>query len=204
VQVFSSRDQQLLVHTEPGTPSYLGDYAYTLADLGVQPASPYPVFALTWSSGVTTAKYLEVWRCNPSGVQVTGTGCSSAGPSPTVGVRRVDTPLGEQSRIVLGSAPPGALAWCLAAPANANTFAGLSLPLALDPFGFPGCSLLVPPSSMVTRLVGSSGFDSGYAEVDLTLHLVPAAGLQAASQWLVLDPSTLGFAATPRCTLRVQ
>src|SRR5262249_39098767 len=44
LQAFSSRDQQVLFHTEPTT-SVVFNYAHTLADLGVQPGSPYPVIA---------------------------------------------------------------------------------------------------------------------------------------------------------------
>ena len=203
--MFSSRDQQVLLHTQPQSfpPSSAGYYGLGMANLGVQPGSPYPVFALV-DFTVTGYGRIEVWRCNPAGVSITGSGCSSAGLAPTIGVRRVETPTGDESRIVLGSAPPTSFAWCAVADAAANTFAGLNLPLALDPYGFTGCTLLVPADVNAVRFTGSTGFDRGYAEVNLSFPLVATGGLHFAAQWLVLDPATSGFAATPRCEFRVQ
>jgi len=206
VQVFSSRDQQMLMYMQPqpGT-NYPGStYGETMADLGVQPGSPYPVFAVWDQSNITGYGRIQAWRCTPAGVHITGDGCNSTGLPPAIGVRRVDTPAGEQSRIVLGSAPANAFAWCAVGAASETTFAGLNLPIALDPYGFAGCSLLVPATFSLARGVGASGFDRGYAEVNLPLPLVPTGGFSAAAQWIVLDPATSGFASTPRCEFRVQ
>jgi len=204
VQVFSSRDQQVLLHTQPQQYSYPYTYGVSLAHLGVQPGSPYPVFAVWDQSNITGYGRIQAWRCTPAGVHITGDGCNSTGLPPAIGVRRVDTPAGEQSRIVLGSAPANAFAWCAVGAASETTFAGLNLPIALDPYGFAGCSLLVPATFSLARGVGASGFDRGYAEVNLPLPLVPTGGFSAAAQWIVLDPATSGFASTPRCEFRVQ
>jgi hypothetical protein len=154
--------------------------------------------------GSSLHRRIQVWRCAPPGVRITGDACGSSGSLPTIGVRRVTQPAGEQSRIVLGSAPSGALAWCAVGAAGETTFAGLALPIALAPFGWSGCSLHVPVTTSASRTTGTTGFDRGYAEVSLTRPLVPAGGFQAAAQWLVFDPATGGFAATPRCEFRVQ
>lgn len=204
LHAFSSRDRQMLfrLQPQPGT-SYTGSYGLALASLGVQPGSPYPVIAL-WDETIFSSYRIQVWRCTPAGASVTGDGCSSAAQPPTIGVRRVETPSGVGSRLVLGSAPPGAFAWCAVAPAALTTFAGAPLPIALDPLGYAGCSLQVPAITTAARGVGGAGFDLGYAEVNLPLPLVATGGFHAAAQWLVLDPSTSGHALTPRCVFRVQ
>jgi len=204
--VYSTRDRQVLMHTEPDTTSITPYYAFSMASLGVQPGSPYPVFAFTWLPSPSLYYHrIEVWRCSPPATQVAGTGCSSTASVPSIGIRRVELVNGESSRLVLGSAPPGALAWCALAPASANTFGGYSLPLALDPFGFAGCTLYVPPTWVASRLVGAAGFDRGYAEVELGRPLAPSnLGNAFAAQWLVLDPVTLDHATTWRQQFRLQ
>ena len=62
----------------------------------------------------------------------------------------------------------------------------------------------VPATTSAARTVGGSGFDRGYAEVNLPRPLVATGGFRAAAQWLVFDPATLGHATTPRCEFRVQ
>jgi hypothetical protein len=206
VHAFSTRDRQILMHTEPSQTSISPWYGRTLADLGVQPGNPYPVFALTWLPSPPGMDFhrIEAWRCSPRGTQFAGIGCSSTTTPATIGLRVVDQAVGQSSRIVLGSALPGSFAWCLVAPANAGTFGGVPLPLALDPLGFAGCNLLVPPTYAATRVVGSVGFDRGYAEVDLMQPMAPTGGTSWASQWLVLDPLTLDHAATARYQFRLQ
>jgi hypothetical protein len=196
VQVFSSRDQQVLAHTEPNY-DYARHYAEWIADLGVQPGSPYPVIAFTDRPlPVEPYRRIQAWRLSPPGVQVVGNGCASSGTPPTIGVRRVTGATGETSRITLGSGLPAAPAWCLLGPASSTA----TFPLA--PLGFPGCTLLVEPCIIASRIVGLSGFDRGYAGVDLPGRLPgPFDNDYAptwAAQWLLLDPLTLSHAATPR------
>ncbi|HLQ36355.1 MAG TPA: hypothetical protein VK348_01040, partial [Planctomycetota bacterium] len=131
---------------------------------------------------------------------VTGTGCSSAGNPPAIGLRQSPG----FGRLHLSGAPPGALAHLLLAPAGQTTFGSFTLPLDLGSFGMPGCMLLVPPAVSIGTPTGTTGFDRGYAAFDLPLGLVPAGGFPVAAQWLVLDPATLGHALTPRHGFRVQ
>ena len=204
VQAFSSRDQQLLLQLEPPIQIVTPSYAEEIEDLGVQPGSPYPVFAFTYrpASG-PVYKRLEVWRGNPPGERVVHAGCGSTLAIPTVNVRPVTTAQGTQCRVVLGSAPAGAAAFCVAAAQHETTFAGSPLPLALDALGFPGCNLLVPPTLTELRGVGLTGFDGGYAGIDVPLQ-IDAAGFGAAVQWLVFDFNTGAFAATPRCEVHLR
>lgn len=206
VRAFSSRDAQILVQTQPRGGSISPWYGRTLADLGVQPGNPYPVFALTEMPTPPGSVYqrIEAWRCSPLGTTVAGSACSSGSANPSIGLRPVGVGTGLSSRIVLGSAPPGSLAWCLVAPASASTFGGATLPLALDPLGFQGCQLFVPPLLTATHVVGSGGPDFGYAQVDLGTPLLPSGGSVWAAQWLVLDPLAMRHAATMRHEFRVR
>jgi len=204
VFVRSMRDREVLMYTEPGHATITPGYGQWLVDLGLQPGSPYPAFAITDLPIAPPRLYqIQVWRCSPAGTRVVGTGCSSS-QIPTIGLRAVPQVAGATSRIVLGSASPGALAFCLVASAGASTFGGLSLPLSLDPMGFTGCTAYVPPHVVCTRAVGSNGFDLGYAAVELPLPLVATQGTQWAAQWFVIDSATAGYAATPRHEFRLQ
>jgi hypothetical protein len=150
---------------------------------------------------------IRVWRCSPLGTQIVGQGCSNPATIPTIGLRRVDAvpPAStDGSRIVLGSAPPDALALCAVAPVAATSGSGVNVPLLLDPLGLSGCTLLVPPVLAALRVTGSAGMDRGYADLDLPPALVPTAGTQYAAQWVVLDPVTLAYATTARYEFRVQ
>lgn len=203
VQMFSIRDQQLLLHTEPTANITWPSYAAEVADLGPQPGSPFPVYALTYRPFIGSSyRRLEVWRCSLPGEQVMGVGCASSPPVPTTSVRRVDTVSGSRSRIVLGSAPPGAFALCSVAALHETTFAGSPLPYALDGLGFGGCNLLVPPTFGDVRTVGTVGMDRGYAAIDVPLE-INAVGFGAAVQWFVFDFATGAFAATPRCEVHL-
>jgi hypothetical protein len=203
--VFSMRDGQVLMHTEPRGLSLFPMYAHTIAGLGVQPGSPYPVYALAEHPSPGSWGRIEVWRCSPAGTRTMGAGCSSQGTQPSIGVRRVGMSPPMTSRLVLGSAAPGALAWCLIAPASETTIGGVPLPLALAPLGYVGCELHVPPTWVALRVVGTAGFDAGYAAFDLGHALAPSGqGYGFAAQWLVLDPLTLGHAATWRQEFRLQ
>jgi FG-GAP-like repeat len=204
VQTFSMRDQQLLAVIEPQVMQYCCYFADTMADLGIQPGSPYPVVAIADETSLSQLGRVQAWRLSPPGTQVLGAGCSSNGTPPTIGVRRVDTPAGVQSRIVLGSAPPGAFAWCAVAFAPDTTGGGVTVPLAMDPYGFANCTMLVPPVSAIAARVGPAGIESGYAQVDMPLPLVATLGTAYAAQWLVLDPTTLAYAATSRHEFRLQ
>ena len=197
VQAFSSMDHQVLAHIEPFQSNYGGSYAEAMASLGAQPGNPYPVIAFTEVPSPPGAHFhrIQAWRLSPPGSRVVGAGCSSNGPAPTIGLRRVSSPSGETCRITLGSDMPGALAWCMIGPA-APTPA-----LPLGPFGFPGCALLVAPAWIASRATGIVGMVTGYAGVDIPATLPRTQTTSAtpySAQWLLLDPLTLDYAASPR------
>ncbi len=207
VQVFSGRDGQVLWDLRnpglAGGQQPFGSLGLQIAQLAPQPGHPYPVIVtIDHPGGAVDPRYgwVRAWRCNLPGTTVTGAGCSSAGAPPQIGVRR-NSGLG---RVVLSGAPPGALAWLSVSLGSQNSFGGHLLPLALDAFGLPGCTLRVPPTVVIPTGTGSAGVDAGCSAFDLPLGLVPAAGLPLAAQWLVLDPPSLGFGMTPRHDFRVQ
>jgi hypothetical protein len=170
----------------------------------VQPGSPYPVFAQVDRPDPYPYPRIQVWRCTPAGSQQISSACGTTSVLPTIGIRRVSTPTGEDSRLVLGYGLPSALAVCCVAPAGATAWQGSALPLSLDPIGFAGCSLRVPPDASAFRIVGSAGMDTGYAAVDLRPAMVATGGSAYAAQWLLFDPLTLGYGATARQQFRVQ
>lgn len=203
VDVRSWRDGQELMHIDPQgdcDPGYFCNYP---ADLGHQPGSPYPVMALI-RKRFQQEFTLEVWRLSPPGVTQSGSSCSTAPVAPTIGLRRVGTANGEQCRIVLGSAAPGALAWCVGSLASTSSFQGLALPISMDPLGFAGCQLQVAIDVSIGTLVGNARDDTGYAAIDLPWPMTGVGGLHLAAQWLVLDPATLGYSASRRMEFRIQ
>ncbi|HLQ37294.1 MAG TPA: FG-GAP-like repeat-containing protein [Planctomycetota bacterium] len=198
VLAYSGRDEQLL--WEVVNPMFHPLTADSMADLGVQPGNPYPVVAyIDWPNANNFGRIRAV-RASLPGTAVVGIGCSSSGNPPAIGLRAIPG----FGRLQLSGAPAGALAPLLLAPAALGTYGGYSFPLALDPFGLPGCSLLVPPIATVSAMTGSVGFDRGCAAYDLPRGLVPSGGLALAAQWVVLDPATLGFSLSPRHEFRVQ
>lgn len=209
VRALSSRDGQDVVQVvnqilTSGSPGFGGPYEY--ADLGVQPGNPYPVFAIfDVPFAFNGWPRIRAFRCSPLGTRFVGSGCSSTGSAPpTIGIRRVDGSPTDTSRLVLGSAPPNAIAVCVAAPAGLSSAGGITTPFALDGLGLLGCQLLVPPAIEAWRLTGATGMDRGYAAFDLPVAMAATGGTLLAAQWLVLDPATLAFAATQRYEFRLQ
>jgi hypothetical protein len=198
VQAFSSFDHQVLAHVEPYESNYRPEFAASMASLGVQRGSPDPVIAFTEVPPLqlgTHYRRIQAWRLSPPGTRVLGSGCSSRGQAPTIGIRRVTSATAETCRITLGSTMPSAFAWCLIGPASPIP------PLPLAPFGFPGCDLLVAPMWIAGRTTAAAGMPAGYAGVDVPLQLarIPtSAAMPYSAQWLLLDPLTLDYAASPR------
>jgi hypothetical protein len=167
--------------------NYYGDY---VADLGVQAGNPHPVYAVDclYCTPGSSAFTLQVWRSEPARSTLSGSGCATSGNPLVPGLRKTAT----GSRLQLAGAPPGALAWCILGDGTATTTSGLPLPVALDPYGFQGCSLNVPLDFVGATITGTSGIDRGYAAFDLPVPLAATGGRRCAAQWLVLDPAT-GF-----------
>lgn len=188
VKVISSRDGWMLQETHPvGAQGHYGGF---VADLGVRPGNPHPVYVIAYDDQVLQGGRLEFWRSEPPRSSLSGTGCATSGTSLVPGLRT--TPNG--SRLQLANAPPGALAWCILGDGNATATSGYPLPVALDSLGFAGCSLLVPMDYVGVTTTGTVGIDRGYAAFDLPVALAATAGRRFAVQWLVLDPVT-GFEA---------
>lgn len=209
IQCWSSRDYQRIgiagpVHALRDTAPSYGLY---VCDLGPQPGSPYPhvaVFAFGPQHSLNDPyTIVEVWRLAPPGVTTTGLACRDVGSEPKIGVRTVTTAAGVASRIVLSSAPQGALATCLLASASETTIGGLNLPYALDGLGFLGCSLQVPPSLTESRIVGTTGLDQGYAAIDVPFAM-GTSGFAVALQWVVLDFATGGYGSTQRLVAHLR
>ncbi len=198
VQAFSSLDQQVLAYIEPYENNYRPEFAASMASLGAQPGNPYPVIAFTEqpANQISGAYHrIQTWRLSPPGTRVIGGGCSSRGQPPTIGLRRVTSMTGETCRITLGSSMPSAWAWCLIGPVTPMP------PLPLGPSGFPGCDLLVAPILFASRTTGAAGIPTGYAGIDIPRALPrtqTSAATWYAAQWLMLDPTTLDFAASSR------
>jgi len=201
VRTLSSRDGQDLVRFE--SQQYTASWGQTYATLGVQPGNPYPVFAICDDPVIppyNNWQRIRVYRCSPQGTSFVGAGCTTTGVQPTIGIRRVDAQPTDHGRLLLGSAPPNALAVLVVAPATAS----LPAPVALDFLGLPGCDLLVTPAILEQRITGAAGMDRGYAAVDFPAAMAATGGVKFAAQWVVFDPVTGQHATTQRYEFRVQ
>ncbi|MBL8730228.1 MAG: VCBS repeat-containing protein, partial [Planctomycetes bacterium] len=181
VRTLSTRDGQDLVHV--ASTQWTTAFAETYANLGVQPGNPYPVFATVDDPVVppyNNWRRIRVYRCSPQGTSFVGAGCTTTGVQPTIGVRRVDAQPTDHGRLLLGSAPPNALAVLVVAPSTAS----LPAPVALDFLGLPGCDLLVTPAILEQRITGAAGMDRGYAAVDFPAAMAATGGVKFAAQWV--------------------
>ena len=208
--VYSGRDGTELWRLE----NYLGSgqpssgWGRHSASLGVQPGSPYPVvswfdyYYRDWNLplGLSHGR-IRAFRAAFAGQgPVAGRPCSSTGQEPLIGARKTAT----GSRITIAKAPPASLAWLNLMIGNPGSYGGVSLPVSLAPWGFPGCELHVAPQVSYLRTTGTSGIDRGYAAVDLNVHLAAAQGVAVQAQWLTYDASTGDYAATARHSLLLQ
>ncbi|MBX3461624.1 MAG: VCBS repeat-containing protein [Planctomycetes bacterium] len=172
------------------------------ASLGVQPGNPYPVVAWlnTEEMASNYSGLIRVYGGARAGQgPVTGTACTSAGPLPRIGVRKLGQGAANTGfRTTVAKTHADALA------ALHFAFAPLAAPVDLSPYGFPGCTAYVDPAAAFLRLTGTAGIDRGYAAVDLPHPLsAAAAGTDVQAQWFVLEPVTGAYAATQRHTIRL-
>ena len=199
VHVFSGRDGST-IHRLVCPPSKLplcgnADPGWYLEVMGPQPGSPFPLFVVMepgygyyyskkWKTSFRRGR-VRVLRGSPAGTRAFGKGCGGAGAAtPRIGMRD----LGARGvRIHLSGVPAGARAF-LALGLSRTRWGGASLPLALDPFGLPGCRLYTSIDVIGEATAGSRGVARGYASIDLAVPLKGSGGVEVHGQWIALDP----------------
>jgi hypothetical protein len=205
VQAFSGRDGGTLWTldvNQTGSNSQIG-LCSAQAVIGVLPGNPYPVTAwidTNWISPTFGHGRVEARRGACFGVgSVSGSSCSSSGPTPRIGVRQ----FGGGTGIIIANASPGAIAFLSLAMASDSQLGGVSVPLSLTAFGLTNCTLYVPPVVSTATLTGVSPGSAGYGIVVVPHALTSGNGFDVAAQWLAFD-NVGGFAATTRQEFRIQ
>jgi hypothetical protein len=171
-----------------------------LVNLGSHAGSPYQV--LVWPDTVTrspgTIHTLDTHLIGQG--PANGIAHSSTPDLPQISTRQVQG----NALITVAAGSPGSLGWLVGGFASDTSYAGLALPIALDPFGWTGCSAFVAPAVAVPTVIGSTGLDRGYAHVNLPLPVTATGGIALAAQWLLLDPTSGTFAVTQRHDFRLR
>lgn len=218
-RAYSGRDgtelwhvNNLPVFSNPTGSNGGGGWMEYAVGLGPQPGNPYPRIAWydqNWILAGTHSGRIRGFRTNLAGQgPVTGGACSTTPELPLIGVRQIPAltgPFATHTRITVAKGPAGAGAWLHLGHARAARFGGLPLPIALDPYGLPGCELHVAPTASIFRVLGTTGLDSGYAEATVPRPLSTSTlGVAIAAQWLVFDPLTFAYAATQKHQLWIQ
>ncbi|MEQ1631574.1 MAG: VCBS repeat-containing protein [Planctomycetota bacterium] len=199
IRAYSGRDGSVLWNHDGQGSTYIVSPT-SLVNLGTHPGSPYPV--LGWNDyGTTSTATIQTIDTHLFGQgPVSGLSHSSTSELPQIGLRQ----LNGNARITVSGGTPGSLAWLVGGFASDTSYAGIPIPIALDPFGWTGCSAFVAPAVSVPTILGSTSLDRGYAHVDLPLPVTTTGGLALAAQWLLLDPSTGSFGVTQRHDFRLR
>lgn len=196
VFAYSGRDGSELLRAE--RPWQLGGSSFggVVEVLSPQPGNPFPLVAisdpqhLSWGTGYLGK--IAVYRGAPPSVQPLGQACAGAREgAPRAGITGLG-PLG--ARMHLSGAEPGVAA-VLAVGLSSTTWAGAPLPLALDPFGFSGCSLHTSIELSLPVTTGRHGLAAGYAAFDLPVRLAGLLQITLHGQWLVLGTAPNATAA---------
>jgi hypothetical protein len=154
--------------------------------VGVQPGSPFPVFAVPQFSYMdspghpfVTLGRLLVYRGSPKGVEVFGLSCrGTAATTPRIGARDLGA---SGVRITLKDGTPGAPA-ALFVGLSRTSWGGQVLPYPLAPLGLPGCSLNTSIDLVLPTTTGTVGLARGYASFDIPTRLTPT-GRTLHAQW---------------------
>jgi hypothetical protein len=146
-----------------------------------QPGSPFPVFAARGQASVPEIGRVMMYRGAATGVQAFGASCrGTLASDPRIGIRDVG---GTSTRLHLSGAPPGSPA-ALVLGLSRTSYAGIPLPMPLQPFGFPGCLLYTSPDLFLMTNTGSAGVARGYAFVDVPIPLATPGTFTLYGQWL--------------------
>jgi hypothetical protein len=144
---------------------------------------------------------IRAYRGLPRTSAILGSACAGTLPAvPNIGMQSLGT---AGVRVHVSEAPANALCVLLVG-LSTTSFAGHPLPLALDPIGFPGCSLRTAADVLYTA-VASSGPNGGHAAVPLALPVPPtgAGTWTISAQWMVLgDAATWPGGFTQAITWR--
>ncbi|MCA8965672.1 MAG: hypothetical protein KDC48_12380 [Planctomycetes bacterium] len=162
--------------------------------LAPPPHELYPVVVYAedcWNSvpnnyGNPDPGLLWAYRTSPPTATTFGRSTSSTPDLARMGMRDLS---GTSARFTLSAVPPNAIAF-LALGFSSQSFLGTPLPAPLAPFGFAGMTLRTSLDAYVFAVTGNQGTSSGYAQIDLPLHLAPT-GITVFAQWHWIDPANL-------------
>lgn len=197
VHAFSGRDGSQLHYldtvpqTSPGYPGSLIGYHATVLRPPVGQTTGFLIVPNPYGSGGPNMMgRIAAYRGIPRTAEVLGTPCAGNLPTaPRLGMKSLGA---SGVRVHLTQAPANSPALLLIG-LSTTQFYGVPLPAPLDHLGLPGCMLRTAVGVMATATTGTTGFDTGYASLDLPLP-IPATGngtWSVSAQWLVLgDAST--------------
>jgi hypothetical protein len=189
VFVFSGRDGSMLYRLIAERSTLIGAYLAARDERPLRPWGTFVVCEPHYGPNQTSLRYegrIRLFRGPPLGVGVYGTACAGTlGKAPQIGLQPIEpwNPQSRTTRVHVSSAPAGEAAVLLLGLSR-TSWAGHTLPLALDPM-FPGCTLYTAVDVYAVRASGTSGIGAGYAWVDLPLRLERFGALQVYGQWLV-------------------
>lgn len=127
----------------------------------------------------------------PPGVTPFGSACRGRlAQAPLLGVRS----FGDKFRITVHGAPPGGIAVLLVGRSS-TAWLNVPLPMSLDNFGLPGCSLLTSIDVAIPTLTGTTGLASGYGSLDLVATLAGNGATTLYAQWACLGPAGTSLVA---------
>lgn len=197
VEVLSGRDNTRLMMLWPPAKANRTRYMGRHLDVVPDPGGGFP-WLLTWDDllggcgalGRRNCGRLILWCLAPLGVTHFGSPCGGQlTRAPEIGIRRM---LESKTRIQLRNGPPGGLAMLLLGFSR-TSWGSVRLPMALDPFGFPGCSMLVSLDATALAPI-STGPHGGHAFVDLPVPLGSA--IEIHGQWAVFGAGRTPAAGT--------
>ncbi|MCA8948100.1 MAG: hypothetical protein KDE27_01280 [Planctomycetes bacterium] len=152
--------------------------------------------------GLQSVRRNDTWilsATNPALAVAFGSGCAGSQGVLTLSPSRRPW-LGDSYRTLWTNTPPGA-PFLIAFGGTDQVFGSFTLPLALAPFGMPGCSLLVAPETVGPTIAPSTSFANEFAVPNDPSLLAQRAFLQG----FAFDPgaNAAGFVASNGLALTV-